>query len=104
MEQRDKPMEQGDKPGRGNLAPQVKAALARLGDVLNDPQKRASFRSDPAGSVKGYKALPESARTTLEELSEPELDALAKSHQTLVDAGLYEEVEDEHGGGRVSFF
>jgi hypothetical protein len=83
---------------------QAKGALARVAKALSDPESRRSFMSDPHGTVPGYAALPESVRQTLEGLSPEELDVLSRTHQKLADAGFYVDVEDEHGGGQVSFF
>jgi hypothetical protein len=88
-----------DKP-----SPEAHGALARVAQALSDAQQRSSFRSDPGGTVKGYEALPESVRSALESMSDEELDALTRAHQTFADAGFYQDFDDEYGGGRVSFF
>jgi hypothetical protein len=90
--------------GRGKGPDAAKGALARVAKAISDPSMRQSFKSDPHGTVKGYDALPESVRTTLEGLSDEELDLLSRTHQKMADAGLYMDIDDEHGGGRVSFF
>jgi hypothetical protein len=73
-----------------------KATLGRVAKALSTGQDLKS--------VKGYETLPDKARATLERLSPEERQLLSRTHQDLADAGLYEEVEDEHGGARVSFF
>lgn len=92
------------KPGGSEPSPSGLGALARVAEALGDPEQRQGFISDPTGTVKGYESLPESVRSTLEGLSHEELDVLARTHQAFADAGLYTDVDDEHGGGRVSFF
>ncbi|HUG46981.1 MAG TPA: hypothetical protein VMP67_01065 [Candidatus Limnocylindria bacterium] len=107
MHDQDKPG-QGNpgpgKPGQGKASPRAHAALARLAEAVSDPERRKSLRSDPAGTVKGYEELPESVRTTMERMSDDELQTLAEAHQAFADAGFYTDLDDEYGGGRVSFF
>ncbi|MDP8904643.1 MAG: hypothetical protein M3N29_04900 [Chloroflexota bacterium] len=102
MQNQDRPGQ--GKPGAGKASPRAKAALARVAEALSDPQRRQSFRGDPAGTVRDYGELPESVRGALEGMSEEELNALAKAHRAFADAGFYVDIEDEYGGGRVSFF
>lgn len=100
----DQERSSGDGPGKGGgkASPRAHGALARVAQTLSDPQQRQSFRSDPAGTVSGYEELPEQIRSTLEKMSDEELDLLTRTHQAFADAGFYHEVEDE--GGKVGIF
>lgn len=82
----------------------AKGALARVAKALRDPESRKSFKRDPHGTVQGYETLPASVRDTLDGLEPEELELLSRTHETFADAGFYVDVEEEHGGGRLSFF
>jgi hypothetical protein len=97
-------MEEQQMQGSSGQKNPHKAVMARLQKALSDPETRKSFSSDPGATVKGYDKLPQQVRDTIESLEPEELDLLAQTHQKLADAGLYEDVEDMDGGGRVSFF
>jgi hypothetical protein len=87
----DREMGGGRRPGNKH-----KAAIGRVAKAL---KAREDFKT-----VKGYETLPDKARAALEGLSPEELELLSRTHQALADAGLKEDVEDEHGGASVSFF
>jgi hypothetical protein len=82
--------------GGGKPSKKHKAVMGRVWRALGEGQ---DFKS-----VKGYERLPDKARATLEGLKPEERELLSRTHQDLADAGLYEDVEDEHGGASVSFF
>jgi hypothetical protein len=101
---REESMQHDEVQEPGTPSNEAKAALARVATAISDPDSRKSFSTDPYGTVQGYETLPQSVRDTLERLSPEELDQLAHTHQALEENGFYIDVEDEHGGGRLTFF
>ena len=97
-------MEEQDPTGQGTPSPRGLSALAQIAQALGSQQTLIQFRSDPRGTITGYDELPESVRTGLEGMSEDELLTLARAHQMFDEAGYNHEIDDEYGGGRVSFF
>jgi hypothetical protein len=90
-------MQDREKQGGGRKSGHKhKAVVGRVAKALGEKQ-------DPR-NVKGYEALPDKARSAFESLAPEERQAVTRFHKKLEDAGLYEDVEDEHGGARVSFF
>jgi hypothetical protein len=89
-----------DNDMRGDKKPKHKGTMARVAKAISDSPTTQSFKS-----VKGYDKLPDAVKDTLEKRMEPaELATLGKLHDSLVEGGLFEDVEDEHGSGKVSFF
>jgi hypothetical protein len=97
-------MQEQDQGGQGKPSPRGLSALAQIAQALGTHEARTQFRSDPRATIKGYDELPESVRTGLESLSEHELVVLARAHRMFDEAGYNHEIEDDFGGGRVSFF
>ena len=90
--------------GQGKPSPRGLTALAQIAQALGSPQTLTQLRSDPRGMIADYDELPESVRTGLESMSEDELLTLARAHRMFDEAGYNHEIEDEYGGGRISFF
>jgi hypothetical protein len=96
-------MQEQQKSGSGGRRNQHKAVMARIQRAASDSLTRDQFVRDPH-TVKGFDTLPQQVQDTLHELGSDELAALSKVHDSFAEAGLYDDAEDEHGGGRVSFF
>ena len=97
-------MQEQQKSGpRGGRNPH-KAVMARIQRAAGDSLTRDQFVRDPHATVKGFDTLPQQVQDTLHELSSEELAVLSRVHESFAEAGLYDDAEDEHGGGRVSFF
>jgi len=95
----DQTSQTGGEPSRRGLS-----ALAQIAQALGTREARQKFLNDPRATITGYDELPESLRSGLESMSEHELVVLARAHRMFDEAGYNEEIEDQFGGGRVSFF
>jgi hypothetical protein len=90
----------GDGGGNGDTDAERKA-LAKLARVISDRDGRANFRSDPSGALgEDWERLPGGVRDALSDIGERELDALARLHDALVEAGHVVDVD----GGKVGIF
>ena len=97
-------MQEQDPTGQDKPSPRGLRALAQIAQALGSLQTLNEFRSDPRGTITGYDELPESVRIGLEAMSEDELVTLARAHRMFDEAGYHHVIQDEYGGGRISFF
>jgi hypothetical protein len=86
-------------------SPEAVAAVARLSQVVADPEWRRSFVADPIAALERANIvvahIPQRLLESLQSLSEEELEVLARICPELVEAGFYVEVPDY---GRVCYY
>ena len=86
-------------------SPEAVAAVARLSQVVADPEWRRSFVADPIPALESANIvvahIPQRLLESLQSLSEEELEVLARICPELVEAGFYVEVPDY---GRVCYY
>ncbi len=85
--------------------PDAAAELKKLADLLDDPDHRQSFASDPDGTLEQVDvdpdAIPDEVLSTLKGLSHEELQVLTRLNSSLKSSGIS---VDAGGQGNLGVF